>query len=440
MDARGHVVLALGVMLAGAPAVGAQGFGVDDSGNAVFAYVEVAAGHVQGRPVVAGTPGSQHRMSRLGGNASADVAVDAAGNATLCWRRGGAVFARRMPAGDPFGGSVLTLYEFGVSSDPEVAVNAAGDAVCVFTVEYWGFPSPGLPRYQVWAYAIPAGATKGLRRRVSSHAGEASAQRPRVAVAEDGRATITWLDLRYADGVLQRASVLARRLRLDGTQGPISTLDPEVSGWGNLGLYHDGSLDVAVAPDGAATILWEEAEAPFARVRGRRLLTDGTLSVVRTLPPLDWRGYKPHLAIDSVGTANVVFGTYQVSARGNVLGPGRLVRWHADGTVDSPMDVTSGQYLRSIFVGLAPDGDATVASMGSSFDIEVRRISGGSIVRSSWVGYASDLRGVKVSAEGTATLAWVRSTAFTPPQFTYKTCQMDPAGHLTPVRNVAYLR
>ena len=143
---------------------------------------------------------------------------------------------------------------------------------------------------------------------------------PQVAVAPDGRATVTWY---RSDGSNSR--VQARRIAADGT-----TLGAVV----NLSPAGQDALDpqVAVAADGSATVAWRRYDGSAYRVQARRIAADGTtLGDVVDLSAAGQPAFAPQLAVAADGSATVTWyrgdgsntrvQARRIAANGTTLGP-----------------------------------------------------------------------------------------------------------------------
>lgn len=166
-----------------------------------------------------------------------------------------------------------------------------------------------------------------------------SASDPSVAVDPQDRATVAW---QRFDGALTR--IESARVDADGVPGEVSTL---------LSVTEDRLLDpqVAVGPDGRATVVWERDTEVFKRsdcsaggfstcVQAVSIDPDGTPGPVMTLarfdtperdPDLGGPGKGPRVAVDSRGRATVVWRRTDYEA-GTVGTAVQSVRLEADGS------------------------------------------------------------------------------------------------------------
>src|SRR4029450_3384780 len=163
-----------------------------------------------------------------------------------------------------------------------------------------------------------------------------SASDPSVAVDPEDRATVAW---RRFDGALTR--IESARVDADGVPGEVSTLLP---------VAEDRLLDpqVAVGPDGRATVVWESDTEVFKKsdcsaggfstcVQAVSIDPEGTPGPVMTVarfdpperdPDLGGPGKGPQVAVDSQGRATVAWRRTDYEA-GTVV---QSVRLEADGS------------------------------------------------------------------------------------------------------------
>jgi hypothetical protein len=241
---------------AGHDAYGAQ-VGVDQSGNAVFAWVRPDPatgcsgffGCVQARArSAAGVLSAPQRISAPGQEAdSHQLAVDPSGNAIFVWQRRdgttgceGSPGCLRIQARFRSAGGALsmtqTLSPAGQHAyAPAVAVDQSGNAVFVWLVRdetgCGGFPCLGIQ-----ARARSAAGVLSPIQTLSAPAN--STDDPQVAVDQSGNAIFVW----------QRAGVIEARARSDaGTLSATQTLSNDAGA---------DSPDIAVNPTGKAAAAW----------------------------------------------------------------------------------------------------------------------------------------------------------------------------------------
>ncbi|HEY5977299.1 MAG TPA: choice-of-anchor D domain-containing protein [Solirubrobacterales bacterium] len=244
----------------------------------------------------------------------------------------------------------------------------------------------------------------------------AEAASPQVAVAPDGTATVVWSG---ADGATR--SVFARRISPQGVPQAVERLS--VPGANAL------VPQLAVAPDGTVTVVWirwkeemvdegtpDEHLARNFVVQARRIEPDGGLGPVLELSAVRQDALDPDLAVAPDGTATVVWKRFD--------GTRFLVkerRIEADGSLDPTpsftLSPTSGRDSVEPRVAVAADGNATVAWSrfdGSNSVIQARLIeTGGDPATTthdlSVAGQNAIEPDLAIGADGSAEVVWVRS-------------------------------
>jgi hypothetical protein len=224
---------------------------------------------------------------------------------------------------------------------------------------------------------------------------------PDVAVGDDGTATVAW----SARGGGQ-FNVFARRIAADGTWGPVQQLS--ASGQDAL------APQVAVAPDGTATVVWIRSNGSDFQVQARRIDPAGSPEeATRTLSGSGQDAEAPQVDVAPDGTATVVWqrfngSHYLVQAR----------RIDPDGTSEAPAQTLSETKQSAVepLVAVAPDGIATVA--WSRFDgtdsiVQERRVEadgtlGATTANLSTGGESAVQPRVEVAEDGAATVIWTR--------------------------------
>jgi hypothetical protein len=126
-----------------------------------------------------------------------------------------------------------------------------------------------------------------------SDAGQ-NAFQPQVAVDPDGRATVVWS---RSDG--SNARIQSVRLGPDGSPGQIQTL----SAAGQSAI----EPQVAVDPDGSATVVWSRSDGSKSRIQSVHVDADGAPGEVFTLSSSTQDAFEPQVAVDPEGFATVVW-------------------------------------------------------------------------------------------------------------------------------------
>ncbi|HEV2726874.1 MAG TPA: glycosyl hydrolase, partial [Solirubrobacterales bacterium] len=190
-----------------------------------------------------------------------------------------------------------------------------------------------------------------------------TASGPDVAAAPDGTATVVWSS--RDDGEFE---VFARRIGPDGTPAAVQQLS--ASGEDAL------APQVAVAPDGTATVVWTRSEGLDFRVQTRQIAPDGTLAVAtRTLSGSGQDAVAPQVDVAPDGEATVAWQRFNGSH--HLVQAKRIA---ADGTVPEGPALQLSEAGRNAVepqVAVAADGTATVVWSrfdGSDSIVQERRV------------------------------------------------------------------
>ena len=300
--ADGTLGSVLDLSAAGRDAVSPQ-VAIAADGSATFTWVRSDGSNfrVQSRRIAAdGTLGSVLDLSAAGQNAeSSQVAVAADGTATISWSTvGDQVWARRV-ATDGTLGSVLDLSAGQAGFSPQVAVAADGSA----TVTWVG--SDGSNK-RIQGRRIAADGTLGSVLDLS--AAGTNALEPQIAVGADGIATVIW----YRDFGDFNLRVQMVRIAADGTPGSVVDLI------GPVGAAAE--QQIAAAADGSATVTWHRLDGTH-RVQAIRIAPDGTprLAVDLSAPGGNYT-HDPQVAVAPDGSATVTWhwfdgSNFRVQAR-----------------------------------------------------------------------------------------------------------------------------
>jgi hypothetical protein len=232
--------------------------GVDQSGNAVFAWV--------------------HNDETTNCSGSGCYPVARARSAT------GTLSATQIVVGPPAG-------------QPEVAVEPDGDAVFVWSRRVdgtTGCGGVGCPRVQTRVRSA-SGQLSAIQ---TLTPGGQAASVAQVGVDQAGNAVVVWT---------QRDGIQARVRYADGTLSPIQTLAPP-----------QGAVKVAFNQAGDAAVIWQLntdgttscAGQGCARIQGRVRHADGTLAPIQTLSPSGQHAYFADVGIDQSGNAIFAWQRY----------------------------------------------------------------------------------------------------------------------------------
>jgi hypothetical protein len=330
--------------------------------------------------------------------AGPDLAVAPDGTATVVWsaRSGGefAIFAREIdPAGAP--GPVRRLSASGQDAlDPQVAVAPDGTAVVAWA------RSDG-DSFRVQARRIGPGGVPEESTRTLSGSGQ-DALDPAVAVAPDGEATVVW---KRFDGF--RYLVQVRRVAPDGSaEEPAQRLsEPK---------QHAVEPQVAVAPDGAATVVWSRFDGEDSIVQVRQVEAGGApAATTQSLSAVGESAIEPQLAVDAEGAATVVWNRFDGSnwiVQAQRLSPAGLPQ---GGTLNLS---AAGRSAAEPQLALDSEGAATVVwdrFDGGSFVVQARHIDPGGALGAAPVQLSAGSRDaaepeLAIAPDGTATVLWSR--------------------------------
>jgi len=282
----------------------------------------------------------------------------------------------------PFSAPV-TLSATGVQLSPQVAVAADGATTVVWQ------RSNGT----VQTSTRPAGGTFSPPVNLAAAHGD---QLYDVAVAADG-ATIVWVRQQGRNGDVQGIVQASTRLA-DGTFSPPVNLSPKTQRNAN-------TPQVAVAADGATTIVWAGWNGRDNVVQASTKLADRTFSTPVTLTAAGTGEEFLQIAIAADGATVVWAGT--VGKNDKVQASTRL----ADGTFSTPVTLTNTAIgPRDPQVAVATDGTTTVVWEDFERGLKAStRPAGGTFSApvTLTTAHQGELWDVAISADG-ATVLWVR--------------------------------
>jgi phage terminase large subunit-like protein len=232
--------------------------------------------------------------------------------------------------------------------------------------------------------------------------GGQDATTPQVAVAPDGTSTVVWSGLEGAN-----FGIYERQVAADGTPEPVHQL--------SAAAQDAFSPQVAVGPDGTATVVWIRSDGSNFLVQERQVDPDGTLEPTKTLSATGGDAAEPQVAVAPNGAATIVWKRFEAS---NFRIKERRIE--PDGSVEvanSHNLSAAGENAVEPQVAVAPDGTATV--VWSLFDGTSSIVQEGRIAPDDTpVATVNDLSApgqsatgpeIVVDSAGTATVAWVRS-------------------------------
>jgi hypothetical protein len=283
-----------------------------------------------------------------------------------------------------------------MASGPDVAVAPDGTATVVWSSRGGG------DDFGVFARRIAPDGTAGLATQLSAPGEDALA--PQVAVAPNGTAVVVWMRHDGADFRVQ-----SRRIAPNGA--------PEEATRNLSGAEQDASApQVAVAPDGTATVVWKRFDGFRYLVQARQVLADGTSpGPSQRLSEPKGDAVEPQVAVDSDGVATVVWSRFDGEAEESVVQTRRV---EPDGLLAATTHSLSaaGENAIQPQVGLGPDGAATVVwnrFNGSDWIVQGQRLSPaglpeGAVANLSAAGESAAEPRLAVDSEGAAVVVWDR--------------------------------
>jgi len=287
------------------------------------------------------------------------VAVGPDGTATVVWTRSdGAYFLAQMrrigPGGDL--GPTVDLSQTGQNaSSPDVAVAPDGTAAVVWK------RSDSSHHYLIKERHIAPDGTPEETSRTLSESGQ-DAVEPDVGIAGDDAATVVWSRFDGEDSIVQE-----RHIAPDGT--PAATvLDLSASGQSAV------SPQVAIAPGGEATVVWDRFSGSNWIVQAVQLGSGGTPAGTLDLSAAGRDAAEPALAVDPDGNAAVVWDRFDGSAF--VVQMRRITAAGAPGQAATLSE--SGRDAADPQVAVAGDGSAAVGWSrfdGSNWVVQERTVS-----------------------------------------------------------------
>ncbi len=292
---------------------------------------------VQASTRPAGLPafGGAVNLSTSGQHAySPQVAVAASGATTVVWSRNNGTNTiiqwRRRPAGSVTFNSVLDLSALGRNaSNPQVAVAVDG-AITVVWTRFNGSNNI----IQASTLLTGSGAWGGF---VDLSALEQNAFVPQVAVAVDGATTVVWSRNNGSNNIIQARTRPAGSGTLFGGAENLSTAG-----------QHAGLPQVAVAVDGATTVVWQRSTGVNNIIQAStRPAGLGTFAGAVDLSALGQDAYYPQVAAVGVdGAATVV--------------------WQRDGPTYTRIQESTSQY--SLTLTKSGTGSGSVSSNPAGID------------------------------------------------------------------------
>ena len=305
-----------------------------------------------------------------------------------------------------------------LSAAAEMVTGADVDVAADGTVTYvWSARSGS--EFSVLARRVTAAGNWGPVRQLSAAGGDALA--PQVAVAASGIAVVAWLRWNGSNFQVQE-----RRIAADGI--------PEAATRVLSGAGQDAAApQVDVAPDGAATVVWQRRDGFHNLVQVRRIAPDGTSDgASQRLSESGQDAVEPQVAVGSGGIATVVWSRYD--GEDSIVQERRVKPDESlEGATATDLP-TTGQSAFEPQVEVAPDGTATVVWNrfdGSNWVIQGRRISPAGTPAPSTMNLSAAGRNaaepqLAIGSGGAATIVWNR---FDGANFVIQARRLDGGGN-----------
>ncbi len=340
----------------------------------------------------------------LGDAYAPQVAVGGDGATTVVWTRSDGpnfiVQAKTRPAGSSTFGAAVNLSATGRdATDPQVAVGADGATTVVWKGNIGS-------NYIVQASTRPAGSST-FDPVVDLSALGGNAVDPQLAVAVDGATTVVWA---HSDG---STFIIQARTRAAGSV----TFDPVV----DLSAEGEGAYNpqVAIAVDGATTVVWSLSDGfTYSIVQARTRPAGsgtGTFGIAENLSALGQHAGSQQVAVAVDGATTVVF---RQSGGSNDIVQARTRPAGGAFAVAVNLSLSAaGQHADSPQVAVAVDGATTVVwHRWNGFNDIVQastRPAGGAFAAAenlSALGQSAGSQQVAVAVDGATTVVWTRST------------------------------
>ncbi len=349
------------------------------------------------RPAGSGTFGVAVDLSAAGRDAaSPQVAVGVDGATTVVWRRwngsNSIVQARTRPAGSgTFAGAVDLSAAGQDAGSPQVAVAVDGATTVV-----WSRNNGSNNIVQASTRPAGSGTFGGA---VNLSATGQHAYEPQVAVAVDGATTVVWTRSNSSNSIVQART----RPAGSGTFAVVEDLSAP--------LQHAGDPQLAVAVNGATTVVWTRSNGSNNIIQARTRPAGGAFGVAVNLSVTGENAGDPQVAVGVDGATTVVWrrlnGLYQiVQARTRPAG----------GAFATAVDLSAGQPANLPQVAVAGDGSTTVVWRrwnGFNYIVQARTRPAGSVTFAVAVdlsaGQTANNPQVAVGVDGATTVVWARS-------------------------------
>jgi PKD domain len=250
---------------------------------------------------------------------SPEVAVDQQGEVTAVWvlntgsRDDGVIQSTTRPAGGEWSEEPVDVSgEDGLASLPRIAVDAAGDATVVWQQQDIPAPS-GFRIFVQTAHRVDGTWSEPL----SITREDWISTNPELTVDQQGNVTAIWTG--GQPGTATRHLTVRSRSAAGSWGEPFNLVTKN-------GLVEPGESDFGLAADaeGNVTAIWTAWAVPTYVVRSARLPFGGTWSTPATVSSASGYALWPQLAVDPQGYATVVWSGYQAglhAVRSRVFDP-----------------------------------------------------------------------------------------------------------------------
>jgi hypothetical protein len=235
---------------------------------------------------------------------------------------------------------------------------------------------------------------------------------PQVAVDPQGSATIVWEEL----GPEKLIWIQAQRVDPNGLPGPIQTLAKFIPASPSCPCPQ-----VVVDSSGRATVAWQGIVGTHRRIQAAQIDAGGTAGPVYTLSPPEVHGWDQRLAVDAEGRATLV---WDIASLRNV----ESVRFGVDGAPEEAQVLAEGvEGLGFPAVGVGPEGKATVVWPTDEGLRTVQIEAGGTLGPTREISPSDNADGVPrvvVDSKGRATIGWWRGLG----NYEARSVRLDPEG------------
>jgi len=356
----------------------------------LFAFASTAPAAPQGPWML---PASN--LSAIGQNASStQIAIAPNGAATAVWARDNGTFniiqAATRPPGGSFGAAV-DLSATGESAfDPQIAIAPDGSATVV-----WSRLNGADSIAQ--AATRPPGGSFGPA--VDLSASGETADRPQIAIAPSGAATVVWYGFNGTNFIVQAA-----------TRPPGGSFGAAVdlSATGQNAFQHQ----IAVAPDGTTTAVWQRSNGAHDIIQAATRPPGGSFGAAVDLSATGQNAFDPQIAFATDGAVTAVW------RRSN--GVNSIVQAATrppGGSFGPAVDLSAaGQDAGQPRITFATNGAATVVwirNNGANSIVQAAtRPPGGSFgpaVDLSATGQGAFQPQIEIAPDGAATVVWIRN-------------------------------